>query len=140
MRKLGCCLGFDFGLKKIGVAVGQFVTLTASPLPYISARDGHPDAQQLIKLIKEWRPDCLVIGLPKTVDGQNLSVTPLVEQFADMLKSFELPVFFTDERMTTKEARQTLFELGGYKALTYGKSDSIAAAIILEQWMNEVGG
>jgi|LauGreDrversion4_2_1035121.scaffolds.fasta_scaffold185542_3 putative Holliday junction resolvase len=138
MRSFGCCLGFDFGLKKIGVAVGQFITLTSSPLPYIGARDGHPDMYQLKKLIHEWHPDCLVLGFPQSVDGQDLSVTPKVQQFGEVLKQFKLPVYFTDERMTTKEARQILFELGGFKALAYGKSDSIAAAIILEQWMNEV--
>ena len=138
MHNFSCCLGFDFGLKKIGVAVGQFITLTASPLPFIIARDGYPDMRQLKNIIDEWHPDCLVVGLPKAVDGKDLSITAHVQQFAETLKQFKLPIFLTDERMTTKEARQTLFDVGGSKALAYGKTDSLAAAIILEQWMNEI--
>lgn len=137
MHNNGYCLGFDFGLKKIGVAVGQFVTKTASPLLFISAKHGKPDWLQVEKIIKEWRPKCLVVGWPKAVDGQELSVTKNVEEFANSLSRFNLPIYFTDERMTTKEARQNLFDHGGFKALSYGKVDSVAAAIILEQWLNE---
>jgi putative holliday junction resolvase len=138
MHKEGYCLGFDFGLKKIGLAVGQFVTFTAQPLGVIFAKEGVPDWKNVEKLIKEWRPQCLVVGLPKAVDGSPLSVTEKVEQFAEELKRFRLPVYLTDERMTTKEARSHLFESGGFKALKYGKVDSVAAAVILEQWMNEL--
>ena len=138
MHKQGCCLGFDFGLRKIGAAVGQFITLTATPLDFIIAKQGMPDWRHFKKLLDEWRPNCLVVGLPLAINGEPLSVTPFVESFAQSLKRFDLPVYYADERMTTKEARQDLFERGGYKALTYGKVDSIAAAIILEQWMSEV--
>ena len=138
MHKQGCCLGFDFGLRKIGVAVGQFITLTATPLDFIIAKQGMPDWGHFKKLFDEWRPNCVVVGLPLAINGGPLSVTPFVESFAQSLKRFDLPVYFADERMTTKEARQDLFERGGYKALTYGKVDSIAAAIILEHWMSEV--
>jgi putative Holliday junction resolvase len=137
MHNNGYCLGFDFGLKKIGVAVGQFVTKTASPLSHIGAKQGTPDWSQLQKIIDEWRPKCLVIGMPKSIDGQDLSVTKKVEHFGESLKRFNLPIYFTDERMTTKEARQNLFDHGGFKALSYGKVDSVAAAIILEQWLNQ---
>lgn len=137
MHKEGYCLGFDFGLKKIGLAVGQFVTFTAQPIGVVYAKEGIPDWLQIEKIIKEWRPQCLVVGLPMAVDGSSLSVTKKVENFAKELKRFGLPVYLTDERMTTKEARSHLFESGGYRALKYGKVDSVAAAVILEQWMND---
>lgn len=137
MHSSGCCLGFDFGLKKIGVAVGQFVTLTAQPLTFIKVKEGNPDWSAIEKILKEWRPKCLIVGLPKSISGQPLSVTDHVLNFASALERFKLPVHFSDERMTTKEARQALFDAGGFRALNYGKIDSVAAAIILEQWMNE---
>ena len=137
MLKQGCCLGFDFGLKKIGLAVGQFVTLTASPLQFIKVKESGPDWDEIAKMIKEWRPQCLVVGLPKSIAGEPLSVTQHVLTFAHELSRFNLPVHLTDERLTTKEARQALFDHGGFKALSYGKVDSVAAAIILEQWMSE---
>lgn len=137
MLKQGYCLGFDFGLKKIGYAVGQFVTRTAQPMGCIFAKEGIPNWQNLSSLIKEWQPKCLVVGLPLTVDGKDLSVTPKVLNFAKSLEQFNLPVYLTDERMTSKEARSHLFDSGGYRALAYGKVDSIAAALLLEQWMNQ---
>ncbi len=137
MHDSGCCLGLDYGLKKIGIAIGQFVTLTAQPLTFIKVKDGHPDWHTLEKLLKEWRPKCLVVGLPKSISGEALSVTEHVLEFASALERFNIPIYFSDERMTTKEARQALFDAGGFKALNYGKVDSVAAAIILEQWMNE---
>jgi putative holliday junction resolvase len=137
MYEQGCCIGFDFGLKKIGYAIGQFITLTAQPLGIISVKEGRIDWTFIQNLIKEWRPVCLIVGLPKAVDDSPLSVTEYVLQFAKELEKFHLPVHLTDERMTTKEAKNHLFEKGGYKALSYGKVDSIAAAIILEQWMRE---
>ena len=137
MHKQGYCLGFDFGLKKIGYAVGQFVTCTAQPMGFILANNGIPNWQDIAHLIKEWRPNCLVLGLPTAVDGTALSVTPKVLIFAQSLEQYQLPIYFSDERMTSKEARSQLFEQGGYRALRYGKVDSIAAALLLEQWMHQ---
>jgi putative Holliday junction resolvase len=137
MHKQGYCLGFDFGLKKIGYAIGQFVTCTAQPKGFIIAKDGIPNFKEIEKILKEWQPRCMVVGLPTAIDGQELSVTPNVLAFAKSLEQFKLPVYFTDERMTSKEARSHLFDQGGYRALSYGKVDSIAAALLLEQWMNE---
>lgn len=137
MHNEGCCLGFDFGLKKIGVAVGQFITLNAQPLGVLEAVQGVPSWVKLQCLIKEWRPKCLVVGLPLAIDGQELSVTQAARNFSEELKKFNLPVFLTDERMTTKEAKSHLFLNGGYKALQKTKIDSLAAALILEQWLHQ---
>lgn len=137
MHEFGYCLGFDYGLKKTGVAVGQFVTHSASPLPCLLHPNGRPARLEMQKLIDEWRPKCLVVGLPKSVDGKDLSITAAVMNFAHDLEYYQLPVYLSDERLTTKEARQQLFEQGGYRALAYGKVDSLAAVLILEQWMQE---
>lgn len=137
MLNSGCCLGFDFGLKKIGIAVGQFITRSASPLTVIFAKQGVPDWGQLQKVILEWQPKCLVVGFPTSISGEELSITPHVKTFVESLQRFDLPIYMTDERMTTKEARQHLFEHGGFKALEYGKIDCVAAALILEQWLRE---
>jgi putative Holliday junction resolvase len=137
MHKNGCCLGFDFGLRKIGVAVGQFITMSASPLTFVSAKQGNPDWGALQKIIAEWQPLCLVVGFPVAIDGKDLSITPHVKHFVAALARFNIPVYVSDERMTTKEARQHLFEQGGFKALEYGRVDSLAAALILEQWLHE---
>ncbi|HBB52688.1 MAG TPA: Holliday junction resolvase RuvX [Legionellales bacterium] len=137
MYKEGYCLGFDFGLKKIGYAIGQFITHTAQPQGIIHVKDGQVDWDAIRKIIKEWRPVCLIVGLPKAIDDSPLYITEYVLQFAKDLEQFHLPVHLSDERMTTKEAKSHLFEKGGFKALAYGKVDSVAAAILLEQWMNE---
>ncbi|MDQ5884091.1 MAG: putative pre6S rRNA nuclease [Pseudomonadota bacterium] len=137
MMKQGYCVGFDFGLKKIGYAVGQFITHTAQPKGTIKVQDGVVDWQTIEKIIREWRPSCLVVGLPKAIDDTPLYITEHVMTFAQELERFTLPVYLTDERMTTKEAKSLLFEKGGIKALSYGKVDSVAAAILLEQWMRD---
>lgn len=137
MMKQGYCLGFDFGLKKIGYAVGQFITHTAQPQGTIKVQDGMVDWQAIEKVIREWRPSCLVVGLPKAIDDTPLYITEHVITFSKDLERFDLPVYLTDERMTTKEAKSLLFEKGGARALSYGKVDSVAAAILLEQWMRE---
>lgn len=137
MMKQGYCLGFDFGLKKIGYAVGQFITHTAQPQGTIKVQDGMVDWQAIEKVIREWRPSCLVVGLPKAIDDTPLYITEYVITFSKDLERFDLPVYLTDERMTTKEAKSLLFEKGGARALSYGKVDSVAAAILLEQWMRE---
>jgi putative Holliday junction resolvase len=135
MYKAGYCIGFDYGLKKIGYAIGQFVTFTAQPKGMIVVKDGCPDWNTIDQIIREWRPICLVVGLPKTMDNQPLYITEHALNFAKELEKYQLTVHLADERMTTKEAKSYLFEKGGFKALSYGKVDSVAAAILLEHWM-----
>ncbi len=130
------CLGFDFGYKRIGVAVGQRLTCTASPLETLPAQDGHPDWTIVSRLIKQWRPKVLIIGLPTCIDDKELYTTEAARAFARQLESrFSLPVHLVDERLSTIEARQRLFEKGGYRKIHKSQVDSIAACIILEQWL-----
>lgn len=129
-------LGFDFGYRRIGVAVGQAVTASARPLTTLKAVQGQPDWQVVTKLIKQWHPSELVVGVPTTIAGKSQYTTEPAKQFAERLQQeFGLPVHLVDERLTTKEARANIFDLGGYKQLRKAEVDAHAAALILEQWL-----
>ncbi|MCH9689266.1 MAG: Holliday junction resolvase RuvX [Gammaproteobacteria bacterium] len=131
-------LGFDFGYKRIGVAVGQRLTATANPLPTLQANEGVPRWELIATLIKQWQPDALIVGFPTRMDGGNLYVTKPARRFAKALKErSNLPVFLVDERLSTVEARAQLFAEGGYRKLKKVEVDSMAACIILEQWLQE---
>ncbi|MFH7564302.1 MULTISPECIES: Holliday junction resolvase RuvX [Oceanimonas] len=129
-------LGFDYGLKSIGVAVGQELTATARPLLALKASDGVPNWEQIENLLKEWQPALLVVGLPLNMDGTEQDISRRARKFANRLHGrFGLPVELQDERLTTTDARARLFEAGGYKALGKDAVDAVSAQLILESWM-----
>jgi putative Holliday junction resolvase len=129
-------LGFDFGMKRIGVAVGQTVTETARPLITLNAQHGEPAWPTLTKLIKTWQPDALVVGVPFNMDGTEQKLTEAARHFASQLTTtFNLPVYEVDERLSSKDARERLFAEGGYKALQDGQVDQVAAQLILQNWL-----
>ncbi|RUO52395.1 Holliday junction resolvase RuvX [Pseudidiomarina homiensis] len=129
-------LGFDFGTHNIGVAVGQTVTGTASPLPALKAKDGQPDWVKVEKIIAEWQPKLLVVGLPLNMDGSEQPLTDLARKFANRLHGrFGLPIELQDERLTTVAAKEELFARGGYRELSKDKIDSAAAQLILEDYL-----
>ena len=129
-------LGFDFGTKSIGVATGQMITATAQPLAAIKANDGIPNWDIVEKVINEWKPDLVVIGLPLNMDGTKQPITQRAEKFANRLNGrFGVKIAMQDERLTTASAKEFIFERGGFKALDKGKVDSVSAALILESWM-----
>lgn len=130
-------LGFDFGTKRIGVAVGQTVTKTARPLGMVKAVQGNPQWDVVTKLIATWKPDALVVGIPLNMDGTQQPLTVAAQQFADALhERFQLPVYGMDERLTSIEAKDRLFSEGGYKALQNTQIDSVAAQLILQNWLD----
>lgn len=134
----GIILGFDFGTRKIGVAVGQTVTKTANPLGLLRANHGEPNWVSVKKLIDEWQPIALVVGIPLNMDGTRQRVTNLAEEFSEKLKTrFHLPVHGIDERLTTVEARDRIFQEQGYKGLQKSAIDARAAQIILEAWLRK---
>ncbi|HHF7365714.1 TPA: Holliday junction resolvase RuvX [Legionella bozemanae] len=129
-------IGFDFGYKRIGVAVGQQLTRSASPLATLSARMGIPDWNAVAKVIAEWSPQALIVGIPTCIDGSELYTTSAARRFAKELhKRFSLSVHLVDERLSTVEAREQLFAQGGYRKIKQSEVDSIAACVILEQWL-----
>lgn len=128
-------LGFDFGTKFIGVAVGQELTGTASPLGSIKAKDGIPNQEQLNKFFTEWQPHLIVVGLPLNMDGTNQDVTFSAKKFGNrMANQFKLPVEFVDERLTTADAKEQLFAQGGYRNLKKDNIDAESARLIIESF------
>jgi putative Holliday junction resolvase len=131
-------MAFDFGTKRIGVAIGQTVTKSAKGICTLAAKDGKPQDHDIKQLIKKWQPDGLIVGIPLNMDGTDQPMSAKARQFAAYLRqTFELPVYEADERLTTKSAREKLFESGGFKALQDGQVDAIAAQLILETWLQE---
>ncbi len=130
----GTLIGFDFGPRKIGVAVGQQVTATASPLTTLRCRNDRPDWPRIEALIREWRPEAAVVGLPLNMDDTETEITPLARRFARQVQGrFGLPVHLVDERLTTLEARRIL----GRKATSLEVVDAMAAKLLLETWLSE---
>lgn len=126
-------LGFDFGVKRIGVAVGQELTRTARALETLTSPDGGPDWDGITRLIEQWQPDALVVGLPLNADGSDHEVTRLARRFGNRLKGrYNLPVFSIDERLSSVEAERLLAEQGRYNKEDV---DKLAARIILESWL-----
>lgn len=133
----GLYIGFDFGYKRIGVAVGQRLTCSASPLATLDAKQGVPNWSAIQKVLTVWNPEALIVGIPTCIDGSELYTTAAARRFAKQLKkNFTLPVHLVDERLSTVEARGQLFEQGGYRKIKQTEVDSIAACVILEQWLN----
>lgn len=138
MHEESTVLGFDFGLKHIGVAVGQTVTGSANPLLSLEARRGVPKWEQIATLIAHWRPRTLIVGIPYAIDGSEQPVTRAARNFAGQLyERFALPVMMIDERYTTLEAKQHLFEQGGYRALSKSRIDAWSAKIITENGLRQ---
>jgi putative Holliday junction resolvase len=126
MPRQGTILAFDFGLKRIGVAVGEGETGTAHPLPAIR---GFAEVE---KLLKEWNPEQVVVGLPTSSEGKPHAMTRQAEDFARRIeRRFKLPVARVDERYTSVEAESRL------KGVKNKKVDSVAAQLILEQYFDE---
>lgn len=133
----GVYLGFDFGYKRIGVAVGQRLTCSATPLPTLNAKMGVPDWPALQKVVSQWNPQALIVGIPTCIDGSELYTTAAARRFAKKLRQqTALTVHLVDERLSTVEARGQLFSQGGYKKIKQTEVDGIAACVILEQWLH----
>lgn len=138
MKEIGqrTLLGFDFGTRSIGVAIGQEITGSAQPLRALKANDGVPNWDEIEKLLKEWQPDLVVVGLPLNMDGTEQPLTQRARKFANRIHGrFGVALELQDERLTTTDARARLFERGGYRALEKGMVDGISAMLILESWM-----
>lgn len=134
-------LGFDFGMKHIGVAVGQTITHTATPLTTLKARDGIPEWSEILTLIHEWQPEALVVGIPLNMDGTEQPLTFSAKRFANRLAAHtKLPVHPVDERLSSVEAQSRV--LKGKNVDRKNKKqiediNAMAAAILIEQWFTE---
>ena len=123
-------LCFDCGKKRIGAAVGQTITATATELEIIKSKNNKPDWDSISRLIKEWSPDRIIVGKPLQLDGTPQEMTEIAERFSRQLEGrYQLPVEMIDEQLSSYEARQELKS-------TY-KLDAVAARLILETWLSE---
>jgi len=132
-------LAFDFGLRRIGVAVGQDITGSASPLGVVANREAGVDHEAVAALIKEWRPTELVVGMPTHADGSPSDMQEPVEAFIEELQHYELAVNTVDERYTSVEAEQVLKEAraaGTRGRISKEMIDSAAAVFIAERYLS----
>jgi putative Holliday junction resolvase len=131
-------LGFDFGTKKIGVAVGQLTTATANSLQTLRSPNEAPNWQAIEGLVKEWQPAGFVVGISRQHDGTDNPVTSRMLKFCRQLNGrFNLPVHQQDEMLSTFEAKQLLFDDVHVNATKlWAVQDELAAQLILQTWLN----
>ena len=123
-------IGFDFGSYWIGVAVGQTLTRQATPLPALKNNDW----EAISRLLKEWQPQHLVVGLPLSMNGENQEMTARAQRFGRQLQGrYGIDTSMVDERLTTREAYQIAIEQKAHKSKP--EIDSLAAALITESWL-----
>ncbi|MBB3103864.1 Holliday junction resolvase RuvX [Azomonas macrocytogenes] len=138
MSELRLLLGFDYGTRQIGVAVGQAITGQARELCVLKAQDGIPDWSRIEALLREWQPDALIVGLPLNMDGTPSAMSARAEKFARRLNGrFNLPVHTQDERLTTFEAKGQRMRQGQHGDYRTRPVDALAAALLLESWLTE---
>lgn len=131
-------LAFDFGTKRMGVAIGQRITATASALEPIKAKDGIPNWQQLEAVVAEWQPDAFVVGLPLNMDGSVSEMSRRASKFARRLNGrFHKPSYTQDERLSSFEAKGEVMRHHGQRDFGQYSVDGLAACIILESWMEQ---
>jgi len=131
-------LAFDFGLRRIGVAVGQDITGSASPLGTIANRDTGIDHTAIAALISEWQPSSLVVGMPRHADGSPSEMQVPVRAFIGELHQYELPINMVDEGYTSVEAERTLKQArtaGSHRRISKEAIDSAAAVVIAERFL-----
>ncbi len=131
-------LGFDFGNKKIGTAIGQTTTAVASPLKTIRSIKQQPNWELISQLVTEWNPAGLVVGISKQADGSDNLITPRMFKFCRQLEGrYNLPVYQIDEAFSTFEAKQMLFDdLNVNATKLWDVQDQLAAQLILQSWLN----
>jgi len=135
--RTGTVLAFDFGTKRIGVAVGDFETRLAHPLATLSASDNRARFAEIDRLLREWRPVLLVVGLPSHADGAEHPVGRLARRFAQRLQGrFGLRAVLVDERLTSHEAEGMLRASGARGARLKAGLDAVAAQRILETFFS----
>ena len=136
-------LGFDYGHKRIGVAVGQDLTRSAHGLRTLHNNSSGPDWPAISDMIKQWQPDLLVVGMPHNMDDSPHPLAESVQNFGKQLEQrYNLPVVWIDEKLSSLEAEAQLAQSGKSRADKRDKAniDKLAAAIILQTWLNSQAG
>jgi len=127
-------IGFDFGLKRIGVAIGQTLTQTATPEAIVNSRDGVPDWEHITLLFEQWQPNAIIVGLPMRLDGSEQALTQPARKFGQRLSGrYHRPVYFIEEQLSSIEAENRQKQQKSRQKNQ--KIDDHAAQIILENWL-----
>lgn len=134
-------MAFDFGTRRIGVAVGQELLGSGQPVALIPARDGIPDWQQIERLLQEWQPDLVVVGLPLNMDDTENDMCARARKFGKRLHGrYHVPVDMVDERLTSFQAKGEVMAAGGSRDFGRHGVDDRAAVLILETWFGQRTG
>lgn len=129
-------LAFDYGTKNIGVAIGQTLTGSANELPPLKARDGVPDWSHIEKLLTEWKPAVVLVGLPLNMDDTESELSTRARKFANRIHGrFGVAIEMVDERLSSFEAKGEVMSRGGSRDYKHNPVDSIAARVVLEGWL-----
>lgn len=135
----GYILAFDYGLRRIGVAVGQFTTMTASSLEVVP-NGKEPDWGAIDRIVREWKPSAFVVGLPLGPEGDDTPMSQAAKKFAGRLQGrYSIPFHLQDERLSSQAAQARFVNLraqGGARRKDVRQLDAAAAQIILENWLN----
>ena len=131
-------MSFDYGKKRMGLAMGQRITQSSNGIGCISATDGKPNWDALDKLVAEWQPDGFVVGLPLNMDGSESDMSKRANKFSKRLHGrYGKPSFTIDERLTTFDAKQTAKQMGHKGHYKSDPVDELAAQLILQSWFEE---
>lgn len=137
-KPTGTVIAFDFGHRRVGVAVGQTLTGSATPLAVVAVAN-KPDWQAIGAILKEWKPTAVVVGLPLAEDGGETDMSKGARRFGRQVEGrFGIPVLFEDERLTSFDAEERFVDArarGEMKRKDAAFKDAIAAQIILENWL-----
>jgi putative Holliday junction resolvase len=130
-------IAIDFGLRNLGIAVGNTVSNTARPLTVMRARDGKPDWEALTSLLAEWQPDRVLVGHPLNMDGTESEMGLRAKKFSRQVEGrLNITVTMVDERLSSREAKALAREAGHPGDFSNEPVDDQAAAIILTTWLN----
>ncbi len=134
-------IGFDYGARRIGVALGNRISGSARALDVVSNGAGGPDWKRIETLMREWRPDAVLVGLPLTLDSGEQSNSHAARGFAaEMQTRHHLPAIMVDERLSSREAAHRFAARrasGSAKRKDAASLDAVAAEVIVEQWLRE---
>ena len=134
----GTLIGFDFGSRRIGVAVGETTTRIASPLGAIEAEANEARFEAIGRIVAEWHPAGFVVGLPRHSDGSEHAVARLAEKFGRRLEArYNVPVMYVDETLTSAEAEASLKHTRT-RAGSKSDVDALAATLILQSYLDEM--
>ena len=134
----GVIAAFDFGLKHIGMAIGQEITNTAQTFYSLKAESGEPNWDELDIIVRDWQPKLFVVGNPINMDGSDSDMKEKSDKFSNLIRQrYNIPVELMDERLSTREARERMKSDSGHFVDASADTHQISAQIILESWFRE---